>query len=220
MAGSGLPFGPSKYDRKTARALLGKIQKYKIGNTDSFGDLNVQQQKSLFMELIKAYEFLSADVKYIMSFAYNKPPMTIYKVTLDRSNVTKFMKLSAVSSKRGGGYSLRFNPLTEEKQKLIDDFGAQPFIKDGIELTKSKFEQMVKDNKVNKFNRGDIMEKLIWESVKTEPWVKDASPFYEKGDINIDGIEHQIKYQRATFVSSKTIDYNLQRAFATNKFYK
>ena len=38
-----------------------------------------------------------------------------------------------------------------------------------------------------------------------QKWEKDNVPFTEDGDITIDGIAYQIKYQKATFCTEKSL---------------
>ena len=43
-------------------------------------------------------------------------------------------------------------------------------------------------------------------------WTKNSIPFTECGDININGIEYQIKYQGATFTNEKILNKLMNRA--------
>lgn len=52
-------------------------------------------------------------------------------------------------------------------------------------------------NKAVKYNRGEIFEKLVFEKFG-QAWHKDSIPYTEAGDIEIDGIPYQIKYEQAT----------------------
>ena len=56
--------------------------------------------------------------------------------------------------------------------------------------------------KESKYNRGEIFEKIITEKYG-QTWVKDNIPYTVDGDITIDGIAYQIKYQKATFLTEK-----------------
>jgi hypothetical protein len=56
----------------------------------------------------------------------------------------------------------------------------------------------------DKYNRGEIFEKLITEYFGQE-WKKDTVPFWEQGDIRLNGKEVQIKLDTATLTSTKQI---------------
>ena len=55
-----------------------------------------------------------------------------------------------------------------------------------------------------KYNRGEIAEKLVTEYMGQE-WKKDNVPFTEDGDITIDGVAYQIKFEKATFTNEKAL---------------
>ena len=38
-----------------------------------------------------------------------------------------------------------------------------------------------------------------------QTWEKDNVPFTEDGDITVDGIAYQIKFEKATFTNEKTL---------------
>ena len=53
---------------------------------------------------------------------------------------------------------------------------------------------------MSKYNRGEIFEKLITEHFG-QVWTKDNIPFTEAGDIEVDGIAYQVKFEKATFIN-------------------
>ena len=55
------------------------------------------------------------------------------------------------------------------------------------------------------WNKGVMFEKLIWERNGMEFRGKDKIPFYESGDITIDGKEIQVKYRHARICYDKTL---------------
>ena len=55
------------------------------------------------------------------------------------------------------------------------------------------------------YNRGEIFEKLIYQHYN-QVWRKDDKPFTKYGDIQIDNIDYQIKYKRATVTTYKTMN--------------
>lgn len=56
-----------------------------------------------------------------------------------------------------------------------------------------------------KYNKGEIFEKLVTEFFGQE-WEKDNIPFWEQGDICVDGVEIQIKLDTATLMNTKQIE--------------
>ena len=55
-----------------------------------------------------------------------------------------------------------------------------------------------------KYNRGEVFEKLVTEHFG-QVWTKDNLPFTEGGDLTVDGVAYQLKYQKATFCNEKSI---------------
>ena len=56
----------------------------------------------------------------------------------------------------------------------------------------------------SKYNRGEIFEKLVTEFYG-QKWEKDNVPFTDDGDLTVNGIAYQIKFQKATFTSEKQL---------------
>ena len=107
-------------------------------------------------------------------------------VTADQLDfVTKLDKAS-----RGAGYSLRFKPNKAQKNYL-KSLGAEI-------LCSEKFFRELKA--MSKYNFGEIFEKLETEKVG-QTWVKDNVPFTEDGDLTVDGIAYQLKFEKATFLT-------------------
>ena len=52
----------------------------------------------------------------------------------------------------------------------------------------------------SKYNKGEIFERLVTEWYGQE-WEKDNVPFTDDGDLTVDGIAYQIKYEQATFIT-------------------
>lgn len=95
---------------------------------------------------------------------------------------------------RGQGYALRFKPNAEQKRMLMA-YGCK------VLCSEKFFEEQVAESK---YNRGEIAEKLVTEYAGQE-WIKDNVPFTEAGDIEINGIAYQIKYEKATFTNEKAL---------------
>jgi hypothetical protein len=63
------------------------------------------------------------------------------------------------------------------------------------------FETLVEESK---YNKGEIFEKLVTENFGQE-WTKDNVPFTKGGDLTVNGIAYQIKFEKATFTNEKTL---------------
>lgn len=122
---------------------------------------------------------------YIMGFRLNG---LIYFVIVKAQTLDHLTKLDKAS--RGAGYSLRFKPNKAQKNMMMS-LGAEPLCSEKF------FEELVE---MSKYNRGEVFEKLITEHFG-QTWVKDNVPYTVAGDIEIDGIAYQIKFEKATFIT-------------------
>lgn len=104
------------------------------------------------------------------------------------------------TASRGHGFSLRFKPNKAQKQMLLAN-GATA-------LCSADFFDAVYQN--CKYNRGEVAEKMVTEYFG-QIWEKDNVPYTEAGDIVLNNIHYQIKYEKATFTDEKTID-NMKKA--------
>lgn len=143
---------------------------------------------ALHMNLINRYEAVAFTSNYIWGFEYKG---NIY-MAITSSNVMPFVTCLDKAS-RGAGYALRFCPNAQQKLTLMA--GAQ------VLCSKKFFEETAS---ASKYNKGEIFEKMVTEHFG-QVWEKDNVPFTEDGDITVDGIAYQIKFQKATFCNEKSI---------------
>lgn len=143
---------------------------------------------ALFMNLINRYNAAAYTHEYIWGFEYKG---NIYMAITDSSVMPYICKLDKAS--RGAGYALRFCPTADQKLVLMP--------KAELLCSKKFFEETYANNK---YNRGEIFEKMVTEYFG-QIWKKDNIPFTEDGDITINGIAYQIKFQKATFCNEKSI---------------
>ena len=122
---------------------------------------------------------------YIMGFRFNG---SIYFVVVKAQMLDHLTKLDKAS--RGAGYSLRFKPNKAQKNYL-KSLGAEI-------LCSEKFFRELKA--MSKYNLGELFEKLETERVG-QTWVKDNVPFTEDGDLTVDGVAYQLKFEKATFIT-------------------
>ena len=144
---------------------------------------------ALFQTMIDRYNELSYTHSYIFGFTFNG---NIYMVETNNEILPYVLKLDKAS--RGQGYALRFCPTKEQKSLLLSK-GAQ------LICSKEFFEASVQESK---YNKGEIFEKMVTEFFGQE-WEKDNVPFTEDGDVTVENIAYQIKFEKATFTNEKTL---------------
>ena len=146
---------------------------------------------SLLSNLIERYNRLAYTHNYIFGITYKG---NVYAIIATNKVLPYILTLDKASSKNGGGYSLRFNPTNEQKVLLLS-LGAE------LICSKDFFEKTVA---ASPYNRGEIFEKLCTENAG-QTWTKDNTPFTEDGDLTVNGIAYQIKFEKASFISEKTL---------------
>lgn len=140
---------------------------------------------ALFNEMVKTYNDKAYTHEYIFGINYKG---NIYMVKTTSQLLSLVLKLDKAS--RGKGYSLRFKPNNKVRELLLSE---------GATLICSA-EMFGKLASESKYNKGEVFEKLVTEWYGQE-WEKDNVPFTEDGDLTVDGIAYQIKYEQATFLT-------------------
>lgn len=143
----------------------------------------------IFEKLINFYESKAYAHEYIFGFEFAG---NIYSARVG-SDVLPFV-MTLDSASRGQGYSLRFKPNKNQKALLMG--------KGATVLCSVEYFNNEVDN--SKYNRGEIFEKLVTESYG-QTWTKDNVPYTEAGDIEVDGVAIQIKFNKATFTNEKSM---------------
>ena len=143
---------------------------------------------SLFQSLINRYNAVAFTHEYIWGFEYKG---NIYMAITDKSMMPFVCTLDKAS--RGAGYALRFCPNAQQKLALLPK----------AQLLCS-FRYFTETVTASKYNKGEIFEKMVTEFFG-QTWEKDNVPFTEDGDITVEGIAYQIKFQKATFCNEKSI---------------
>lgn len=143
---------------------------------------------TLFLNMIDRYNALAYTHNYIFGFTYKH---NVYMAVATSKVLASVLTLDSAS--RGAGYSLRFKPNNEQKMLLLQHsevLCSEAFLNDEVA------------NSI--YNAGEIFEKMVTERCG-QHWEKDHVPFTEAGDIEINGIAYQIKYQKASFISEKSL---------------
>lgn len=155
------------------------------------------ENKVLFANMIKDYNKYSYTHNYIFGYTDNK---NVFAVITTNAVLPYILTLDKASN--NCGYALRYKPNKAQKQ-ILETSGTIQLI-----CSKMYFDTLVANSK---YNRGEIFEKLVTEKAG-QVWSKDNVPFTDAGDIEIDGIAYQIKYEKATFVNEKGLENLAKKA--------
>lgn len=134
--------------------------------------------------MIREYHKFSAANYYIIGFELDG---YIYAVKQKRL-YGKYLKTDRESTKNGGANILRLT-LTKKQKKT---------------LAKKILPIATSEEMENAKNRGEWFEKLI-HTIYKQDYKKDAVRFDKRGDIEIDGAQVQLKFERATVANERTI---------------
>lgn len=146
------------------------------------------------IEMFNLYLTYSATTNFIVGAVIGN---SVKFAFVDSSMLENALTTSTGSSKERASTTLR----------LLVSKDLKAYIKDnGTELTtKEQFETVAKEVGGNgRSNRGLALEKLITEYFGQE-WKADSKCFTECGDININGVEYQIKGHKATFTNEEKL---------------
>lgn len=138
---------------------------------------------------IRYYRKFSAADAYIIGFTYKKD---FYIVEVEEI-MPRYISVEREASSKGGHEKLQLRLKNAHKEQLIRK-GARKvdFIPTGT-------------------NKGRAFERFIYEQNGQEFRGNDHVGFWVEGDININGIEYQVKLEGAQIVTFSTL-HNLQKA--------
>lgn len=143
----------------------------------------------LFNEMLNKYNRISFTHNYIFGFYFKK---NVYYIYITAEILPFILTLDKAS--RGQGYGLRFSPNNEQKVLLLSK-GAK------LLCSKEYFDSTVENSK---YNKGEIFEKMVTENAG-QTWTKDNLPFTMGGDVIINNIPYQVKFEKATFTNEKIL---------------
>lgn len=138
-------------------------------------------------KMVKFYNTHAYTHEYIFGFRFNGN-IWLVKVT---SEILPYALILDKAS-RGAGYALRFKPNRAVKTMLMS-YGAE------LVCSEKLFDELCESSK---YNKGEIFEKLVTE-MNGQEWEKDNVPFTDDGDLTVDGIAYQIKFEKASFINEK-----------------
>lgn len=143
---------------------------------------------TLYMNLIDRYNSLAYTHNYIFGFEYKH---NIYIAFATADALPYVLCLDRAS--RGAGCSIRFKPTTEQKLLLLQN--------SQVICSADYFNSEVANSI---YNAGEIFEKMVTEWFG-QHWEKDNIPFTKAGDIEVNKVAYQIKFQKATFISERSL---------------
>lgn len=146
-------------------------------------------------EMIRVYHMHSASHKYIVGFIRDGK---VYYVTITFDALSTMLKACKASSKRGGFNKVRVYVSANQQKAMISNGQA-------VEICS------MEDLVAEKYNKGELFEKAITEKLTGEKWEKDSLPFYEGGDIVLNGENVQIKLNGAELTNEKCLENMLRK---------
>ena len=133
------------------------------------------------------YERFTGAEGYAIGFHVGE---NVYCAMLDRIP-RRFVRVQKECSACGGGYGLYINVKNKKAKAEL--------------MKKAVLVGTVADLESDKYNKGVMFEKLVYELNGQEFRGKDNVRFTEGGDIVIDGKEIQVKYEHARICYDKTL---------------
>lgn len=143
-------------------------------------------------EMINKYHEYSATDNYII-VAESKKEKVVKFAIYHMNDLINFNCFTTTTSSKGENM-LRLLVSTELKKSIL---------KNGETLATYDEKEQIKEQL--KLNNGETSEYLI-KTYFNQIYKRDNIPFYEKGDININGIEYQIKSHKAMFTTEKQLN--------------
>ena len=130
------------------------------------------------------YESLTAVRDYGIGFIVKHQLYLVFTNSLP----IEWLRIEKAS--RGQGWSLRLRMTKEVRESLMTTaicLGSEDLLID------------------EKYNKGETFERCVAEYYGL-PWAKDTKCFTDGGDLNINGVEVQIKLNTATITTEKTLN--------------
>ena len=146
-------------------------------------------------EMVTIYNIHSASHKYIVGFVRGGK---VYYVTVSFEKLAEMLKACKASSKRGGFNKVRVYVSAKTQKAMIENGEA-------IEVA------TMQDLVSKKYNKGEMFEKVITETLTSDTWEKDSLPFYEGGDITVNGENIQIKLNGAELTNERCLENMLRK---------
>lgn len=158
--------------------------------------------------LVDAYNNMAGTHSYI--FGYVMAHMVYAAVVNEGAELLPYISsVDKASEKNGGTYQLKYKPNKAQLATLIASADEIRPI-----CSEEYLENLYIESKAqpkHRHNRGQLFEGLVQNAFGGKLSDKANAKFTDCGDININGVEYQIKYLKATFTDERTIN-NLNKA--------
>lgn len=121
-----------------------------------------------------------------LSFVHNDKVYVTYMHTL-KPQWTQWQK-------HRGQYALRLRLKAEHKRYILKHYNCQFLGYHNDIFTKDC-----------EYNRGDQLERILYERLTGKEWTKDYTPWYKGADITVGDMHIQVKFQNATICTMNQI---------------
>lgn len=115
----------------------------------------------------------------------------LYVVTgMTFTELSAFFRMDRASTAKGGFSKIRIKAHSAELKALVPKailLGADTLLMN------------------EKWNKGEMLEKLITERFAGQEWHKDSVPFFVDGDVTINGVKVQIKLNGAELTNERIL---------------
>ena len=150
-------------------------------------------------DIILIYHEKSYTHDYILGFEYKKAVVAC-GIKLTAELIDLLTCEGTGSTKNGGCQSVRFRPNTKQKELIM----ANAFNVDTL-MSVEQFEQLAQATTAKRVNRGDTFEEVVASYYNGQRPAQRNLKWTEGGDVVIDGIHYQCKYNKATWTDEKTV---------------
>ena len=146
--------------------------------------------------LTDAYNRLAYTHHYI--FGYAIKGMVYAARVMDGNTILPYIaSLDRASSKNGGTYSIKYKP-NMEKIAIIMAHAVEIRPICTVDYMENLFAN-------SKLNRGQIFENMVIDAWGGAPVGGKNAKFTDCGDMVVDGIHYQVKFNKATFTDERTL---------------
>lgn len=155
-------------------------------------------------ELVSFYRSNAGTHNYMIVYSYVNR-MFIACIDDKRTDfLERATRVDRMSSKRGGWATLRM----ARKNELIDVIESCAHEIIDMKMNLDEFEELAKNSQYTgskQVNRGNAAERWITEELAGQTWVKDSISFDKQGDVVVNGIDYQVKFENATFTTERAM---------------
>lgn len=140
-------------------------------------------------EMIRRYNALTAAHWYLVGFTFEGK---LYALALEELPA-QMLGITRTSSRRGNVMKLRLRLGEKLKKALVAD-GTAALLGDA-DLVEAEGH-----------NKGEVFEKLMVEALTGKTWHKDSTPFWQAGDLELDGWQVQVKFEEAEVTNERVLE--------------